>query len=111
LDNDRIDEGCTLLYTLWLSTSAQSLLPPSGHPIVVDHADKTVSRPSPVSLLGCFSRTMGPGPSILILLTEVANVAQTLLPPHSGNKPGCVKPDIARSEINTGGERWVSNPR
>jgi len=43
VDNDRIDEGETLLYTLGGGTSAQSDVP-SGYPIVGDHEARLIVR-------------------------------------------------------------------
>jgi len=90
---------------------AQSGVHSLTHPIVVDYAGKRVPLPTPVSLLDRYCSSLGLYPPVSHVSDGSCNYAQSALLSCSAHKPEMGISLIPVPELDTGGERWVSNPR
>ena len=92
---DRIDEGCSSVYTLWLRHVAHSLPFCSGHPIVVDNEAQSAALPPPVSLLDKKELLPRGYPhSLSDVCRKVRMLCRAVCRPHGNINPGVDNPSI-----------------
>jgi len=105
---DWIDEGSLPLVSPLVEVCAQRGVHPTGHPIVEEDDGKTPGNNTRFPVGGEIGSSLGYSPRVV---NSVGNSAQSALPSCSEINPGMRISPVSLLEIDTGGERQLSNPK